>query len=134
MPDHSNPAALLKSRQQTVSRRSMLRYRMPSSRSWNSQEDETPQSLVFLHAPSSLQEGSSQSSVWGTASAGLEAERQTASLGPDLWNKTYYPSGADANSIIKPWYTVDAEGQTLGRLAVLVANTIRQGACPSSRL
>lgn len=66
----------------------------------------------------------------GAASAGLEAERQVASLGPDLWNKTYYPSGADANSITKRWYTVDAEGQTLGRLAVLVANTIRQGAHP----
>jgi len=48
-----------------------------------------------------------------------------ASMGPDLWNRTYYPTGADANSLIKPWYLVDAEGQTLGRLATMVAMHIR---------
>ena len=52
-------------------------------------------------------------------------EHQYAALGPDRWNKTYYASGVDANAMLKPWYTVDASGQTLGRLAVLVANTIR---------
>jgi len=46
-------------------------------------------------------------------------------MGPDLWNRTYYPTGADANSLIKPWYLVDAEGQTLGRLATMVAMHIR---------
>ena len=47
------------------------------------------------------------------------------SLGPDLWNRTYYPTGADANPHIKPWYVVDAEGQTLGRLATMVAMHLR---------
>lgn len=46
-------------------------------------------------------------------------------MGPDLWNRTYYPTKADADSLKKPWYVVDAEGQTLGRLAVLVADHIR---------
>ena len=47
------------------------------------------------------------------------------SLGPDLWNDTYYPTGSDAAAVHKRWYIVDAEGQTLGRLASLVATTIR---------
>jgi hypothetical protein len=59
------------------------------------------------------------------AAGAAEAERTFAALGPDLWNRTYYPAGADTNPVNKPWYTVDAEGQTLGRLATLVANTIR---------
>jgi len=53
------------------------------------------------------------------------APAPAASMGPDLWNRTYYPTGADANSLIKPWYLVDAEGQTLGRLATMVAMHIR---------
>jgi large subunit ribosomal protein L13 len=47
------------------------------------------------------------------------------SLGPDKWNDTYYPTGADAAAVHKRWYIVDAEGQTLGRLATLVTDTIR---------
>jgi large subunit ribosomal protein L13 len=47
------------------------------------------------------------------------------SLGVDKWNDTYYPTAADAAAVHKRWYIVDAEGQTLGRLAALVANTIR---------
>lgn len=45
--------------------------------------------------------------------------------GPDPWNKTYYPKGAHADNSKKPWYIIDAEGQTLGRLASLAANKIR---------
>jgi hypothetical protein len=59
------------------------------------------------------------------AAAATEESRQIASLGPDLWNRTYYPTKEDANTLKKPWYLVDAEGQTLGRLAVLVADHIR---------
>ncbi len=59
------------------------------------------------------------------AAAATEESRQIASLGPDLWNRTYYPTKEDADSLKKPWYVVDAEGQTLGRLAVLVADHIR---------
>jgi hypothetical protein len=56
--------------------------------------------------------------------------RRFASLGPDLWNTTYYPTGEDVNSIKKTWYLVDAEGQTLGRLAVLVAEVLRFALLP----
>ena len=37
-------------------------------------------------------------------------------------NKTYMPN---PNDIERKWYVVDAEGQTLGRLAVAVANVLR---------
>lgn len=43
----------------------------------------------------------------------------------DKWNTTYYPSGQDAANERKPWYIIDAEGQTLGRLATLAATHIR---------
>ncbi len=43
----------------------------------------------------------------------------------DGWNRTYYPTGKDVANETKPWYIVDAEGQTLGRLATLVAMHIR---------
>lgn len=46
-------------------------------------------------------------------------------LGPDLWNTTYYPKLRDAVANHKPWYIIDAEGQTLGRLAVLAASVLR---------
>lgn len=48
-------------------------------------------------------------------------------LGPDLWNTTYYPKLRDAVANHKPWYIIDAEGQTLGRLAVLAACVLRYG-------
>jgi large subunit ribosomal protein L13 len=60
------------------------------------------------------------------ASAVAEVPSYTAK-GPDYWNTTYYPTGKDASSLSKAWYIVDAEGQTLGRLATLVASTIRFG-------
>ncbi|GFR51033.1 hypothetical protein Agub_g13361 [Astrephomene gubernaculifera] len=43
----------------------------------------------------------------------------------DLLNKSYYPTGADAANVNKRWYVIDAEGQTLGRLATLAATYIR---------
>lgn len=55
------------------------------------------------------------------AAAAVEVE----SLGRDKWNDTYYPSGQDAACVHKDWYIIDAEGQTLGRLASLAADYIR---------
>ncbi|GBF87502.1 50S ribosomal protein, chloroplastic [Raphidocelis subcapitata] len=43
----------------------------------------------------------------------------------DLLNKSYYPTAADASNAAKRWYIIDAEGQTLGRLATLAATYIR---------
>ena len=40
-------------------------------------------------------------------------------------NRTYYPKMADAAAVNKPWYMIDAKGQTLGRLASLVAQVLR---------
>ncbi len=57
--------------------------------------------------------------------AAAVAETEVQNLGPDLWNKTYYPTGADASNVFKPWYIIDAEGQTLGRLASLAAFYLR---------
>lgn len=39
--------------------------------------------------------------------------------------RTWTPKGADLNSSGKRWYIVDAEGQTLGRLASAIAATLR---------
>ncbi len=49
----------------------------------------------------------------------------TPSAGPDLWNTTYYPRAGDTLKDVKTWYLVDAEGQTLGRLASSVAQLVR---------
>lgn len=65
-----------------------------------------------------------------SASATVEAP-SIASKGPDYWNTTYYPTGGDASPLKKTWYVVDAEGQTLGRLATLVASTIRGKTSPT---
>ena len=46
----------------------------------------------------------------------------------DLLNPTYYPTKADTAAVTKNWYIIDAEGQTLGRLATLAATYIRQAA------
>jgi len=54
--------------------------------------------------------------------------------GKDLWNKSYYPTGADAENVSKKWYIIDAEGQTLGRLACLASMYIRCVAGPARRL
>lgn len=55
----------------------------------------------------------------------LAAATEVKSLGPDKWNDTYYPTGSDVANVHKSWYIIDAEGQTLGRLAALAANYIR---------
>ena len=55
----------------------------------------------------------------------LDDLEDVPSMGPDLLNRTYYPKGAHADNSKKPWYIIDAEGQTLGRLAVLAAQQIR---------
>lgn len=49
------------------------------------------------------------------------------SKGFDHWNDTYYPKGVDTAAVNKDWYIIDAEGQTLGRLAVVVAHFVRWG-------
>ncbi|XRB14736.1 ribosomal protein L13 [Pseudoscourfieldia marina] len=54
-----------------------------------------------------------------------------SNLGADPWEKTYYPKGADRRPEMKNWYVVDAEGQTLGRLATLVANLLRGKTVPT---
>ena len=46
-------------------------------------------------------------------------------MGVDKWNNTYYPTGSDAANLHKEWYIIDAEGQTLGRLANLAATYLR---------
>lgn len=53
------------------------------------------------------------------------AAAELQSLGADKWNDSYYPTGADAANVHKTWYIIDAEGQTLGRLANLAAFYIR---------
>jgi len=55
----------------------------------------------------------------------LEAQRDIPDMGRDLWNRSYYPTGPDAAALHKDWFIVDATGQTLGRLAVLVSTYIR---------
>ena len=59
-----------------------------------------------------------------------EAQRDIPDMGRDLWNRSYYPTGPDAAALHKEWFIVDATGQTLGRLAVLVSTYIRSGFCP----
>ena len=53
------------------------------------------------------------------------AAAEVQSLGVDKWNTSYYPTGVDAQNVTKPWFIIDAEGQTLGRLANLAAYYIR---------
>lgn len=48
-----------------------------------------------------------------------------AASGRDLLNRSYYPTSQDAASSNKRWYVIDAEGQTLGRLASLAATYVR---------
>jgi len=40
-------------------------------------------------------------------------------------NRSYYPRKIDTTKTTKPWLLVDAEGQTLGRMASLIAVMIR---------
>ncbi|KXZ47220.1 hypothetical protein GPECTOR_37g226 [Gonium pectorale] len=50
---------------------------------------------------------------------------EAATYKGDLLNKSYYPTSVDAANVTKKWYVIDAEGQTLGRLASLAATYIR---------
>ena len=59
----------------------------------------------------------------------MKAERDIPDMGRDLWNRSYYPTGPDAAALHKDWFIVDAAGQTLGRLAVLVSTYIRSAGC-----
>ncbi len=43
----------------------------------------------------------------------------------DLLNPSYYPTSADADNLKKKWYIINADGQTLGRVACLAATYIR---------
>lgn len=56
---------------------------------------------------------------------GVAAAPSAPAQARDRWNITYYPKGADAAALQKQWYIIDAEGQTLGRLATLAATHIR---------
>lgn len=61
-----------------------------------------------------------------SAEASVEGTRvRVESLGPDVLNRTYYPKAADHKNECKPWFVIDAEGQTLGRMAVLISTVLR---------
>ena len=48
-------------------------------------------------------------------------------LGRDVFNKTYYPKGEDADASRKPWVVIDAAGLRLGRLSTVAATYLRGG-------
>lgn len=52
-------------------------------------------------------------------------------MGPDVWNKTYYPKADDHKNVEKKWYIVDAADKRLGRLASTIAIHIRGKNVPS---
>jgi large subunit ribosomal protein L13 len=54
---------------------------------------------------------------------GITAEK----LGRDVFNKTYYPKGEDADASRKPWVVIDAAGLRLGRLSTVAATYLRGG-------
>jgi hypothetical protein len=62
--------------------------------------------------------------------AAAAASDAAAAVKGDLLNPSYYPSRADAANVTKNWYIIDAKGQTLGRLATLVATYIRWECAP----
>lgn len=69
-----------------------------------------------------------------TASVKAQAAVSTATfekLGSDPYNQSYYPKLADHEQVNKPWYIIDAEGKTLGRLSCLVANHLRGANLPT---
>lgn len=55
----------------------------------------------------------------------VAATAPAAAFKGDLLNTSYYPTSLDAANTGKRWYLVDADGQTLGRLATMVAMYIR---------
>lgn len=76
----------------------------------------------YLDIPQELSALDSDTSSNSAAAADIS---QQINVGPDPWNRTYYPKGAHADNSKKPWYIIDAKDQTLGRLASLAANKIR---------
>lgn len=77
---------------------------------------QSPQGVLCIAAP-----GAPTKSASGTRIK----DPRIKDLGPDNWNITYYPKQHDTVAVHKPWYIIDAEGQTLGRLAVLAACVLR---------
>ncbi|GMH38581.1 hypothetical protein BSKO_06465 [Bryopsis sp. KO-2023] len=59
------------------------------------------------------------------SAAAVDAVESDAPLGPSPANKTFYPKLMDTAKVKKNWYIIDAEGQTLGRLACLAVNHVR---------
>lgn len=64
----------------------------------------------------------------GSARARPRARAPAAVVQPqakDVLNTTYHPKGKDQENAKKRWYLVDADGMRVGRLATVVADTIR---------
>ena len=84
-----------------------------------------PRSVSVVCGASAARKGARGYKVLETVPKDVLTQFVEPNLGPDLANTTYYPKGADTAKIAKQWYVVDAEGQTLGRLASMVARYIR---------
>merc|ERR1711977_681706 len=67
----------------------------------------------------------SKSQTVSGSGASIHVFSSIQSKGPDLLNTTYYPKLGDGSNETKPWYIIDAEDQTLGRLSSLAASIIR---------
>ena len=74
--------------------------------------------LEVVCGASAARKGSRGYKVLETVPQEVMAQFVQQSMGPDLVNTTYYPKGVDTAKKDKQWYIIDAEGQTLGRLAV----------------
>lgn len=84
-----------------------------------------PARLDVMCGASAARKGSRGYKVLETVPKEVISQFVQPNLGPDLANTTYYPKGLDTGKGNKQWYIVDAEGQTLGRLASMVARYIR---------
>lgn len=82
-----------------------------------------PPRAVFGGARRVAQHGAGSVAVRGDAL--MVAASSVPVYKGDLLNKTYYPTAADAANVNKRWYIINAEGQTLGRLASLAATYLR---------
>ena len=82
--------------------------------------------LSVCHAASVV----SRETVTSKVSDARLEELGVKDLAQDKWNRSYYPTLQDTVAVHKPWYLIDAEGQTLGRLAVLAATVLRQVSTP----
>jgi large subunit ribosomal protein L13 len=68
---------------------------------------------------------SSRTAPRATLTVAAAAAPTVEKLGADIWNTTYYPKGVDHVATEKTWYLIDAKGQRLGRMAVLIAQYLR---------